>query len=516
MSAMKTAIIYVRVSTKEQADEGVSLDTQLQKCREWAANNGVRILKEFVEEGKSAKNLKRPKMTEMLEFVAFNHKQIDFLLAYNMSRLSRNVEDFYTLSGMLTKADIQIKEPTSSTDSKPSDRIIRGMSALVADYENAIKSETTRDNMAAQAAQGYRMNRAPYGLRNVRTALNKATVEAVPDVAEKIALVLTEFSKGTYTQREIVLFARSIGLTQSNGKPMSFQAMKRLLLQPLYAGLDRSKHTEGRYVDSEYAGLVPKHVYYANQELLKHGKGTKSLGYRLNNPDFPLRRFVTCHICNNPLRGSSPRGRTKRYAKYHCQTCKGVPSINNDELHEDFLEQLADLTLNDQAQKLMKTIIARVWRDEVRDLRSRQSVLHTHIVKLEERKQQALDKMLDGQLTVDEKNAVRERADKEIALTNAELANLNDRTGVSEDAIDYAISFIGNVPRMWNDASIDMKVKLQTMIFPEGISYDLKARRFGTARLSALYRLVTIKKEPSKTDDSLLVTLPGIEPGLPG
>jgi hypothetical protein len=46
------------------------------------------------------------------------------------------------------------------------------------------------------------------------------------------------------------------------------------------------------------------------------------------------------------------------------------------------------------------------------------------------------------------------------------------------------------------------------MIFPEGIEYNFYTNKFGTPKMSALYTLANIKKDPSMMDESLLVTLP--------
>jgi site-specific DNA recombinase len=65
----KTAIIYTRVSTTDQVDSGASLDNQERACYDWTFRNGIKVLKQFREEGKSAKTLNRPKMQEMLVYV---------------------------------------------------------------------------------------------------------------------------------------------------------------------------------------------------------------------------------------------------------------------------------------------------------------------------------------------------------------------------------------------------------------------------------------------------------------
>ena len=50
---MVGAVIYVRVSTKEQT-ENLSLPTQLRACEEYCRRNGYEIRERFHEEGESA------------------------------------------------------------------------------------------------------------------------------------------------------------------------------------------------------------------------------------------------------------------------------------------------------------------------------------------------------------------------------------------------------------------------------------------------------------------------------
>ena len=56
------AIIYVRVSTEEQAKKGYSIDGQTQRCKEYAYRMGYEVVKVFVEQGRSAKDLNRPEL----------------------------------------------------------------------------------------------------------------------------------------------------------------------------------------------------------------------------------------------------------------------------------------------------------------------------------------------------------------------------------------------------------------------------------------------------------------------
>ena len=64
---MKNALAYARVSTKEQAEKGLSIPAQLKAIREYANSHGFRILEEFVDEGESAKTSDRPEFRRKIK-----------------------------------------------------------------------------------------------------------------------------------------------------------------------------------------------------------------------------------------------------------------------------------------------------------------------------------------------------------------------------------------------------------------------------------------------------------------
>ena len=76
----RNAIIYVRVSTEEQATKGYSIEAQTQRCLEYAKQNNYSTIKIFTEEGKSGKNLNRPALQEMFKYIKLNSKNIDALI----------------------------------------------------------------------------------------------------------------------------------------------------------------------------------------------------------------------------------------------------------------------------------------------------------------------------------------------------------------------------------------------------------------------------------------------------
>jgi len=74
------AIIYVRVSTTEQAELGYSLKAQEEICLDYAKRNKYEVLKVFIEKGESAKTLNRTQLNNMLEYIRLNKNKIDALI----------------------------------------------------------------------------------------------------------------------------------------------------------------------------------------------------------------------------------------------------------------------------------------------------------------------------------------------------------------------------------------------------------------------------------------------------
>ena len=69
-----------------------------------------------------------------------------------------------------------------------------------------------------------------------------------------------------------------------------------------------------------------------------------------------------------------------------------------------------------------------------------------------------------------------------------------------------------DVDRQWLLASPSARVRFQSILFPQGLVYDYENRRFGTSRISPLYRLVATKKDSEEPSKSFLVAGVGFEP----
>ncbi|MBS1503771.1 MAG: recombinase family protein, partial [Bacteroidetes bacterium] len=88
------AVIYCRVSTKEQVEDGNSLVTQERLCREYAYKEGFEVAEVFIEKGESAKTADRKELNRLLDFCTKKKNTVQAVIAYKLDRISRNLGDY--------------------------------------------------------------------------------------------------------------------------------------------------------------------------------------------------------------------------------------------------------------------------------------------------------------------------------------------------------------------------------------------------------------------------------------
>ena len=101
----KKAIIYTRVSTKEQADNNTSLATQKKFCEDYARNNGYEVAEYFGGTYESAKTDERKEFQRMIKYARQN-STIGFILIYSYDRFSRSGANASYIADELKKQGI--------------------------------------------------------------------------------------------------------------------------------------------------------------------------------------------------------------------------------------------------------------------------------------------------------------------------------------------------------------------------------------------------------------------------
>ena len=107
---MKSAVIYLRVSTDRQAEKDLSLPTQREACERFARERDLRVIKVFEDAGESARTADRPAFLEMIDFCLTHAKSLNLkaVICYDTSRFARNRYDALLHKKQLAKKGIKV------------------------------------------------------------------------------------------------------------------------------------------------------------------------------------------------------------------------------------------------------------------------------------------------------------------------------------------------------------------------------------------------------------------------
>jgi site-specific DNA recombinase len=170
LPAMVGAVIYVRVSTKEQT-ENLSLPTQLCACDEYCRRQGYEILERFHEEGESAKSTDRSQLQNLLTYCRLNKGRVHFVVVFNLTRFARDKYDHFALRSHLQSLGISLRSATEPIDDTSTGKLMEGVLAAFAQFDNDVRSDRTRAGMKAALELGRWVFLAPIGYLNApRTA----------------------------------------------------------------------------------------------------------------------------------------------------------------------------------------------------------------------------------------------------------------------------------------------------------------------------------------------------------
>ena len=174
---MKTAVAYVRVSTEDQATEGVSIEAQQAKLAAWCLVNDCELLATHIDAGLSGGRAdNRPGLQAAIDQAC---KSGSVLVVYSLSRLARSTKDTIAIGEQLDKAGADLVSLSEKIDTtSAAGKMVFRMLAVMAEFERDQVSERTSMAMAHKKAKGERVGTIPYGYNLAADGVNLERNEA--------------------------------------------------------------------------------------------------------------------------------------------------------------------------------------------------------------------------------------------------------------------------------------------------------------------------------------------------
>ena len=390
----RNAVAAIRVSTTKQGTQGDSPDAQQEQIQRYADNHNL-VIKKFFVFLESASKEQQP-MQEAIDYCKNPKNNVQTFIIKSIDRFTRGGSYSYDhLKIQLERYEVQLVDIYGVISSQK----VNTLEHLGVQYSWSVYSPTQkaeileaerakdemRDIMSRMigasiryARMGYWVRRSPYGFKNdkIETTNGKRGI-LIPDPIESpfVTKMFELRSRGTLDDQEIVDVINRMGyksrtnlLRDKNdrtkvvgtigGQELTIKTFWRIIQNPVYAGINPEKWTQGMPVKCHFDGLVDiKTFNKANRGKIvlsitngqvkvfrKQPEGKYAVKKGVRNPDFPYKRIVMCPECNKPLFGSASRGRLgKYYPAYHCNK-RGhyfrVPKADFDTAIENFVKSL--------------------------------------------------------------------------------------------------------------------------------------------------------------------------------
>jgi site-specific DNA recombinase len=217
------AIGYVRVSTEEQAKDGVSLDNQKDKIRNYCQYKGFSLAQIIEDAGISGgKNKARAGFVELLDRIESN--EIGAVILYSLERLSRDMLTLLALEKLLDEKDLELHTVEGQVDTGTPDGWLNfAMKAFLGEMERRQVKYRTKRAMEFKKAQGSVVGSVPYGYRRLQDRLE-------PDDAEQTVITLAKsLYEASYGLSAICRRLTEQGYVTRNGKCFTVEQVKRIL-----------------------------------------------------------------------------------------------------------------------------------------------------------------------------------------------------------------------------------------------------------------------------------------------
>ncbi len=512
----KRAILYVRVSTDEQADRGYSLQHQEDRLRNYCSINNIEVVA-FFREDHSAKTFERPEFNNLLEFVRRNKRVADVLLFLKWDRFSRNAGDAYYMINTLNRLGIEPQAIEQPLDlSIPENKIMLAFYLAAPEVENDRRSLNTIAGMRRAKKEGRWIAKAPAGYKMSRNERNQPVVIKDPLTAPIVRWVFDEIANAVYSAEMIYKKALEKGLKVKRSN--FFEMIKN----PFYFGriyIPAYKDEDEQYVTGIHEPLISEQLFNEVQDILT-GRRRKFPTKQTAIDELPLRGFLKCSRCGANLTGSKSKGRHQYYYYYHCTPQCGerikAPDANAAICAE--IQRVAQIH-KVNCSVFEKEVLSLLGR-ELKETAASRGKMQEELQKLNDRLNNAQQLLLDGNLDAADYKGIKARYEPQIRNLEMRLSQTDEANSELEKYLTFGTYFFKNLDRLYYEGDLAIKQQIIGSIFPEKIVFENLRPR--TARINSLVRLICSpvadssrsKKDKTRKNAGLSTMAPpaGLEP----
>ena len=489
---IENAVIYCRVSSKPQLKEGHGLESQETRCREYASGKGYRVLETFPDKAISGGRLDRPSFDRLLKFVKRQDTGVVVVID-DISRFSRDIESHWQLRRALKEVGGKLESPSVKFGEDAHSILIENLLASVSQHQRQHNSEQTKNRMRARAMNGYWCFHAPPGYEFKKVPGHGKLLVRKEPMASIIQTALEGFASGRFeTQGEVKRYLESEPeFPKDKNGFVRYEEVIRLLTRPHYAGCIEIPEWGVSIRKGHHEGLVSFETYEKVQKRIK--EGARVPARKDINADFPLRGFVTCGDCGNPLTSCWSKSKTGKQHPYYMCFKKGCESyrksIRRDDVEGEFEAVLHSMQPTPGLFELARVMFAKAWGLQMQKAKQAHTPLKRDLTRLEAQIDEKLDQIVECTSTTVQRAFERkvEQLERDKLLLREKLSKSPGPKRGFEEMFELAMGFLANPWKLWSSPKLEDKRTVLKLTFPDRLAYQ-RGQGFRTPKPPCLSR----------------------------
>lgn len=484
------AILFARVSSKRQKEEGVSLDVQMEAITKYCKEKGLRVIKDFCIDESSTRG-ERKQYNEMLKFAQSCNGRVAIVVNY-VDRLQRSSDDSYLINKLRKEGKIEVhflKEGLIiHKDSKSADLTFWNMHVLFANAQINNMVDKVKDSQAKNWSEGKWQGTAPLGYLNRRDDDNKAIIIVDPVRAPIIQRIYQEYATGLHTVKSVWCLAKDLGLytrmKKKKGCLVTRNTIYEVLTNPFYYG---EMCVKGKIMPHIYTPLVSKDLFDKVQKILmQNGNHNRANVKEGSKTVYTFRKMIYCKECGSLITPSTNyKDSGRQYVYLRCthagKTCpKGV--VNEEVIIEQLKREVFNkLTLPVSLQEALKKQLLKNLNETSQVNATFKANITSKLNDLKVKENNLLDFYLEGKLpqsTYETKKAVIDKERKALEATAAKYKTIDNSM---KNTIAQVVSMAINISDIFDKATPDKQNQLLRLLITDcklngkRLEYKLKA-----------------------------------------
>ncbi len=473
----RKALIYCRVSSRAQEEEGHGLESQETRCRQHATQKGYEVAAVFPDTITGGGDfMQRPGMVALLSFLDAQPGESFVVIFDDLKRFARDTRFHLDLRDAFRKRGASIECLNFKFDDTPEGEFIETIMAAQGALERKQNGRQVAQKMKARMQSGYWIHGAPIGYRYETIKGRGKVLVPNPPFDAIIREGFEGYASGRFqTQAEVKRFFESFpDFPRNKHGEVKQQRVTDILTQPIYAGYICSETYDLNWLKAQHAPLISLEVF---DKVQTHREGVAKAPARKNiGDDFALRGFVLCGDCETPLRSSWAKGKYKAYPYYLCQT-KGCASygksIPRDRLEGDFGAVVKSLQPNPSLIELVRLMFHDIWNQRLaqsqevlragkRQLADVEKQIDTLLTRIMSATSDAVVGTYEQKISELEKNKVR---------LQDQMVNRAPQKGKFDEILELSLQFLANPWKIWETGDITLRRTVLKLAFADRLTY---------------------------------------------